>query len=277
MKTIQTYFSLIALLLAFFFSHSLYAAEDEFIFATAPTHSPDETNKMYTPLVKYLSKKTGKKITLSIPQSFSQYSAKMQRGDYDIIFDGPHLADWRITRIKHRPIVRFPGKIQVVLAVKEDSKLTNLKELEYGKKACAFFPPNLLTMTFLSHYPNPARQPAIIRVQGFNNLIKCLKNGKGDVAVIRNKLWNKAKKTGASKGLKIMTSFPKSVPERTFTVGPKISTDLETTITKLLLNEEGIKASALILQRFKKKNFIQADVSEYKGLSSLVSTIWGYD
>ena len=157
----------------------------------------------------------------------------MQRGDYDIIFDGPHLVDWRIKRLKHKPIVRLPGKIQVVLAVKKNSKLKTLKELEYGKKACAFFPPNLLTMTFLSHYPNPARQPAIIRVQGFKNLIKCLKKDKGDVAVLRKKLWGKAKKTGANKGLKIMTTFPKTVPERTFTVGPKVSPDLAATMTKL--------------------------------------------
>lgn len=265
------------LLLLLSYSHLLYAAGDELIFVSAPTHSADETKKIYTPIVQYLSKKTGKKIKLSIPRSFNQYSAKMQRGDYDIIFDGPHLVDWRIQRLKHRPIVRFPGKIQVVLAVKKDSKLTKLSDLQYGKKACAFFPPNLLTMTFLSHYSNPARQPAIIRVQGFKNIMTCVKKGKGDVAVLRKKLWGKAKKTGASKGLKIMASFPETVPERTFTVGPKINSDLAATMTKLLLNDEGRKASSLLLKRFKKKNLIKAKPLEYNGLSNLVSTVWGYN
>ena len=103
-------------------------------------------------------------------------------------------------------------------------------------------------MTFLSHYPNPARQPAIVRVQGFKNLIKCLKKGKGDVAVLRKKLWGKAKKTGASKDLKIMASFPETFPERTFTVGPKISPDLAATITKLLLNDGGKKVTTGLLK-----------------------------
>lgn len=277
MKNIKTIFTFISFLLAFSYSHLLYAANDELIFATAPTHSASDTKKIYTPIVEYLAKKTGKKIKLSIPKSFTQYSIQMQRGDYDIIFDGPHLSDWRINHQQHRPIVRLPGRIQVVLAVKNNSKLTKLSDLQYGIKACAFFPPNLLTMTFLSHYSNPARQPAIIRVQGFKNIIKCVKKGKGDVAVLRKKLWGKAKKTGANKGLRIMATFPETFPERTFTVGPKINPDLAATITKLLLNDEGKKASAALLKRFKKKNLIKANHLEYNGLSALVSTVWGFN
>jgi len=277
MKNIKLIFTSISLLFAISFSHLLYAANDELIFATAPTHSADETKKIYTPIVNYLAKKTGKKIKLSIPKSFTQYSIQMQRGDYDIIFDGPHLVDWRIQRKQHRPLVRLPGRIQVVVAVKNDSKLTKLSDLQYGIKACAFFPPNLLTMAFLSHYSNPARQPAIVRVRGFKNLIKCVKKGKGDVAVLRKKLWGKAKKTGANKGIKIMAVFPETFPERTFSVGPKISPDLAATITKLLLNNEGQKAAGALLKRFKKKNLIKATPQEYDGLANLVSTVWGFN
>ncbi len=277
MKNIKIIFTFISLLFAVSYSHLLYAANDELIFATAPTHSAAETKKIYTPIVDYLSKKTGKKIKLSIPRSFTQYSIQMQRGDYDIIFDGPHLADWRIQHQQHRPIVRLPGRIQVVVAVKNDSKLKKLSDLQYGIKACAFFPPNLLTMTFLSHYSNPARQPSIIRVQGFKNLIKCVKKEKGDVAVLRKKLWGKANKTGANKGLKIMAAFPETFPERTFTVGSKISPDLAASITKLLLNNEGQKAAGALLKRFKKKNLIKANPREYNGLSNLVSTVWGFN
>ncbi len=277
MKNINKNFTFISLLLAFSHSQLLYAAGDELIFATAPTHSANETKKIYTPIVEYLSNQTGKKITLSIPQSFGQYSARMQRGDYDIIFDGPHLVDWRIKHLQHRPIVRLPGRIQVVVAVKESSKLTTLKDLEYGIKACAFFPPSLLTMTFLSHYSNPARQPGIVRVRGFKNIIKCVKKGKGDVAVLRKKLWGKAKKTGTSKGLKIMASFPETFPERTFTVGAKVSPDLAATLAELLLNNDGQKVTTGLLKRFKKKNLIKANSKEYDGLANLVSTVWGFN
>lgn len=265
-----------SLILSFLYNPSLFAANG-LVFATAPTHSEKETKKIYTPIINYLSKKTGANITLSIPKSFGQYSAKMQRGEYDIVFDGPHLADWRIKNKQHKPIVRLPGSIQVVLAVKNSSKFKTLKDLEYGAKACAFFPPNLLTMVFLSHYSNPSKQPSLIRVQGFKNLMKCVKNEKGDVAVLRKKLWGKAKKIGAAKGLKILASFKNTVPERTFTVGPKVSPELAAKFTQLLLSSEAKTATKGLLTKFKKKNLIKSNPQEYEGLSDLISTVWGFN
>ena len=161
--------------------------------------------------------------------------------------------------------------------MKEDSKFKTLKDLEYGAKACAFFPPNLLTMTFLSHYANPSRQPSLIRVQGFKNLIKCVKSGKGDVAVLRKKLWGKAKKTGAAKGLKILASFKNTVPERTFTVGPKVSPELAAKFTKLLISSEAKSATNGLLKKFKKKSLINANTQEYEGLSGIIATVWGFN
>ena len=277
MKNIKTIFTLISLLLALSYSHLLYAAGDELIFVTAPTHSANETRKLYTPIVDYLSQATGKKFKLRVPLSFGQYSGEMQKGKYDIVFDGPHLVAWRMQHQQHRPIISFPGKIKVVLAVQEKSKFNKLEDLQYGTKACAFFPPNMLTMVFLNHFKNPSKQPSLIRVQGLKNLIKCLKKGKGDAAVFREKLWKRATKTGAAKGLRILTRLPKDYPERTFTVGPKISADLAATITKLLLNDKGRKVAGPLLKRFKKNNFIKSNHQEYQGLSNLVNTVWGFN
>lgn len=263
-------------LISLFLSHALYAATDEFIFVTAPTHSSQETTKLYTPIVDFLSKKTGKKFKLHIPHNFIQYSKQMQDGKYDMVFDGPHLSAWRVERLQHTPIIRFPGQIKIVIATQEKSKITKMKDLEYGAKVCAFVPPNMLTMAMLSHFPSPARQPSLVRVQGFKKMMQCIKKGKGDAAVLRDKLWGKAKKSGASKGLHIIAKPPQGYPERTFTVGPKINTELRTKITQLLLSKEGRKVSAPLLKRFKKKNFIIANQGEYIGLSNLINTVWGF-
>jgi len=190
--------------ISLFFSATLYAADNEIVFATAPTHSAQETTKLYNPIVKFLSAKTGKKLTLAVPKSFIEYSTSMQAGKYDMVFDGPHLSGWRMDRQQHVPIIKFPGKIKIVIAAKEDSVLSNMDDLQYGVRICSFTPPNMLTMAMLSYFPNPSKQPDLIRVQGFKKLIKCLKTGKGDAAVLRDQLWVKAEKSGASRGLKII-------------------------------------------------------------------------
>lgn len=274
MKQINNF--LIVIFLSFSCIHILYAADNELIFVSAPTHSDIETTKLYTPLVEFLSEKTGKKIKLELAKNFVQYSAKMQSGKYDIIFDGPHLAAWRMKRLQHTPIIRFPGQIKIVIVAPKDSKFSKLNDLQYGKNVCAFFPPNMLTMAFLSKFPNPAREPIIKRVQGFKNLIQCVKKGKGEAAVFRDKLWGKAKKTGLSKGLKIIARPPESYPERTFTTGPKVDAELRKKITKLLLSKEGRQAASAVLKRFKRKSFIKANPEEYTGLARLIKVIWGF-
>ena len=263
--------------ISLFLSPALYAANDELIFATAPTHSIEETTKLYTPIVKFLSAKTGKKFKLDVPTNFIQYSKQIQMNKYDMVFDGPHLVAWRMERQQHIPIVRFPGQIKIVIAAKEDSVLSSMDDLQYGIRICSFTPPNLLTMSMLSYFPSPAKQPSLIRVQGFKNLMSCLKMGKGNAAVLRDKLWEKAQKTGAAKGLKIIAAPTRSYPGRTFTVGPKIDAELRSKITNLLLSEEGLKVMEPLLKRFKKKKTIKANPKDYKGLSSLISTVWGFN
>lgn len=264
--------TVIALLLPF----SISAADDELLFATAPTHSAEETTKLYTPIVNFLSAKTGKKIRLEIPSNFIQYSKRIQDNKYDIVFDGPHLVAWRMERYQHTPIIRFPGQIRIVIAAREKSPLSNIDDLQYGTKVCAFVPPNLLTMSMLSYFPSPAKQPELVRVQGFKNLMKCLKSGKGDAAVLRDKLWNKAKKAGTTKGLKLIARPSRGYPGRTFTVGPKIGPALRAQITDLLLSDEGRKVMQPLLNRFKKKNVIKANPAEYEGLAEIIRTVWGF-
>lgn len=266
----------IVALISFSLSHILYAANEELIFATAPTHSTEETTKLYTPIINYLSHKTGKKFKLDLPTNFIEYSKRMQDDKYDLVFDGPHLAAWRVDRLQHTPIVKFPGQIKIVIAAMEQSKLTKLSDLQYGTRVCAFVPPNMLTMAMLSHFPSPAKQPHLIRVQGFKNLMECLISGKGDAAVFRDSLWDKAQKAGETKGLKIIATPQKAYPERTLTVGPKIDSGLQVTISQLLLSDEGQKISTPLLNRFKKQKFVTATPEEYHGLSNLINTVWGF-
>ena len=180
--------------------------------------------------------------------------------------------------VKHTQwrIYRFAGKIKIVMAAKADSPLSSMDDIQYGIRVCSFTPPNMLTMAMLSYFPNPSKQPDLIRVQGFKNLMKCIHTGKGDAAVLRDKLWAKAQKAGSAEGLKIIAKPAKGYPERTLTVGPKIDAQLRNQITELLLSKEGQKAAAPILARFKKKQFVKANAKEYVGLANLINSVWGF-
>lgn len=262
----------------FLVSTALYAAnnDDEIIFSTAPTHSKKETIKLYTPLMRYLSEVTGKKFVIKPAANFVEYSVRMRMGKYDMVFDGPHLTGWRMVNLEHKPIVRFPGTIRIVVAAHNDSKLSSMQDLEGGfSRVCAFASPNMLTMAFLSYFPNPIRQPSLIRTQGFKELSSCLTRGRGEAAVLRDKLW--AKMSDETKAnLKLIASPERGYPERTFSVNAKFDETLRKQVTEAMLSEEGSQVSQELFARFKKDKFIAANAAEYQDLDQLLNPVWGF-
>ena len=258
----------------FWSSQAIVAAEKPLIFSTAPTHSREKTMKMYTPIVKFLSQKTGRKIVLEPAVNFISYGINIQKDHYDLVFDGPHFVGWRIEKFKHQPVVRFPGKIKIIVAAKKDLNLTQYSELA-GHRVCTFPSPNMLTMAFLEYFPNPVRQPVPVLAKGFKGLEKCLlTNKKVYAAVLRDKMWKKMKNKD---NLYIMFAPKRGYPERTISASSRVDTMTKNKIVEALLSEEAKNVSKVLFKTFKRKNFIAAKPEEYKNLGKLLSPVWGFD
>jgi len=255
----------------------VYAADDDVItFTTAPTQSLAQTKKIYGPLVDYLAKATGKNIKLVAARNFLEYTSKMRKGEYDIIFDGPHFVSWRMEHINHQPIARLPGKLVFGAIVKDGGVINNVKQL-IGKKVCAVNSPNLATLMILDSFPNPVRQPVIVSARSFKDAFKCLKSGKGKAAFLPMGFWKKFKKKGKTDGLRVLYTTKKNpLPTRTFSISKRLDAATRSAIQKALLNTEGQEGAQPLLKRFRRKNFVDAPSSEFKGLSRLLLSVWGF-
>lgn len=252
------------------------ADKDVITFTTAPTQSLAQTKKIYGPLVDYLAKSTGKNIKLVAARNFLEYTSKMRKGEYDIIFDGPHFVSWRMEHINHQPIARLPGKLVFAAIVKDGGVINNIKQL-IGKKVCAVNSPNLATLMILDSFPNPVRQPVIVSARSFKDAFKCLKQGRGQAAFLPVGFWKKFKKKGKTGGLRILyTTKKKPLPTRTFSISKRLDAVTITAIQKALLNTDGQEGAQPLLKRFRRKNFVDAPSSEFKGLSRLLLSVWGF-
>ncbi len=252
------------------------AEQDVITFTTAPTQSLAQTKKIYGPLVDYLAKSTGKNIQLVAARNFLEYTSRMRKGEYDIIFDGPHFVNWRMTHIDHTPIARLPGKLVFAAIVKDGGVINNIKQL-IGKKVCAVNSPNLATLMILDSFPNPVRQPVIVSARSFKDAFKCLKTGKGQAAFLPIGFWKKFKKKGKTKGLRILyTTKKKPLPTRTFSISKRIDAATRSAIQQALLNTDGQEGAQPLLKRFRRKNFVEAPSGEFKGLSRLLLSVWGF-
>lgn len=251
-----------------------HAADKQAInFITAPTHTKAITEKMYTPLVQYLSQKTGETIKINYPVNYLDYTLKMRKGQYDITFDGPHFTSWRIKELGDTPVARLPGKIQIVVAVPaNEDKLLSI-DLLAGHKVCAFPSPNLLTMAFLNYFDNPIQQPILIPAKGFTGIQECLKKEKGRAMVLRKKIWEKMDKTG----LKLIAEPTDAFPDRTFSIASRIDSTTQAKIKAALLDAEAAPYLNNLLDTFKKKNLVPTDASEYIGMHKLLNPLWGFN
>lgn len=246
-------------------------AKDTIVFSTAPTQTPEQTIKLYTPLLNYLSQVTGKQFVIKPAKNYLEYNNGTLQNAYDMVFDGPHYTAWRMERQGAVPVVRLPGVISIVVAVREDSAIRHLDDL-IGHNVCAFSSPNMLTMDFLNYFRNPARQPTMLRVEGFKEINECLKSGRGDAAVLRDQVWAKQDQTG----LRLIEQSFRSHPERTFSVGSGVEPEVRDKIAAAMVSDEGSKVAAPLLEVFKKEKFIAADPKTYEGLAELLAPVWGF-
>ena len=252
------------------------ATADALIMTTAPTQSVARTHELYGPLAKYLSETSGKEIKLVPARNFLEYNSKMRKNEYDIIFDGPHFVAWRMKKLGHTPVAKLPGKLVFAAIVKDGMPITKAKQL-VGKKVCAVNSPNLATLTILDQFDNPVRQPVIVSARSFKDAFDCLKQGKGVAAVLPLKFWNKFKKKGKTKGLRILyTSMKRPLPTRSFSVSERVDAVTREKIAIALVNSEGQAGAKPVLDRFRSTNFVKTNKKEFKGLENLLRSVWGF-
>lgn len=256
------------------FSGSAHAA---WLLTSPPREKAEEAQEMYGKLASFLSAQIGEQVVYERPQGWIEYVNNMRAGKYDIVFDGPHFAAWRIKHLNHIPLVKLPGTLTfVVVGHKSDTKLNKLKDLMTGGW-CGLPSPNLATMAVMSQFTNPVQQPDFIEVQDVNNILPTLKSGRCRAAGLLDKFYKKASDED-KKDLKIIYTSP-TFPDQTVTVSARISGPAREKIIASLSAEAGVSAAKPLFEKFAKNatHFVRAPASEYDGLEDLLEgIIWGW-
>jgi len=259
---IRIYRVLLALSLGLFCQTVL--AED-IIMSAPPRESEQEAKALYEPLAAVFSKIISQKVRYVYPDNWLNYQREMRRGHYDIAFDGPHFASWRIKHLNHELLVKLTGTIGfVTLARKRNKKINTLADL-IGKKICSISPPNLSALTILDTYKNPVQQPILFGIRGgMDNVVNRFNNGACDAAVIRTSYYKKKLSVQYRDNTKILfESTP--LPNQAFTVSNKLSTASIAKLVSAIEYGEAKHAIAPIALRFggKQAEFLAAETSEY--------------
>ncbi len=246
----------------------------ELIFSAPPREPAEVAKELYEPIAEYLSKAIGKKVTFKYAGTWGVYQGTMQKGGYDLVFDGPHFNGWRMAKLQHNVLVKIPNDfIFVTVTKRENDKITNIKQLA-GQTVCAHAPPNLGTLTLFSQFDNPARQPVIISTDGWDNIYKGMTSGLCTAAVIPAKTLEKLDKNGTA--TKVIYKA-RSLPNNALSAGPRVSPQDQEKIARALVSSEASGPTEKFRQAYNVgKGFVPANKEEFVGLGELLKNEWGY-
>lgn len=250
-------------------------ADNVLVFSAPPRETAEEGARTYQPIADYLSRVTGKTIIYRHPKDWLTYQTEMQRGSYDLVFDGPHLNSWRISHLRHSALVKVTGEHAFAVVVRKDNnRVTDLKQLA-GQKVCGMNPPNLGTLSVLAQFDNPMRQPLIINSIGWNSAYEGVAFEKKCAAAIVP-VANLKTFPNHENVVRVLYKS-KVLPNQAFSAGPRISVPDQARIAAALVSQEGNGAiQRLLSANGAEQGLAFANKEEYAGLDVYLKDSWGY-
>ena len=251
----------------------------DLIFAAPPRESVERGEELYGPIAQLLTAELGVKVVYEHPRNWKKYTEKMQSNMYDIVFDGPHFAAWRMKYLGHVPVVRLPGELSFVVVIRSDEKkIIEPRDLiKTNTPLCGMPSPNLATIVVLKQFSNPIIQPEIYETIGFQEGYELFRTGKCKAAVFQAKFVEKLPPAEKAR-LKILFAGEGALPEQTVTVSGRVTASQRAILTALLTRSQGIPATTELLKQFTKqaKSFKPANSEDYPGLETLLEEMWGW-
>lgn len=246
----------------------------QYVFSAPPRESRQAATEIYAPIAEYLSKATGKQVAFRYPGDWITYQSDMRKGEYDLVFDGPHLNAWRAANLRHNILVKAAGDHSFVVAVKKDNdRLRDLKQLA-GRTICGMSPPNLGTLTVLNEFDNPARQPIIQNTEGWGQIYNAMLTGRCAAAILPTRSLAKYDPQGSAAHVIFKA---RAYPNQALSASLRVSPEDQAKIARALTLPDARAATARLRDAYAiNGDFQLATRDEYAGVASILRDSWGY-
>jgi len=242
-------------------------AHADLVFSAPPRGTEAEERATYEPFVQAMSEWIGTRVVYDYPGDFVTYTFRMRKGQYDLVFDGPHFVAWRMANLHHRVLVDLPEPLvfNVVTGV-ENGEVNDLDSL-INKRVCSLASMQFGTLVVLSQYK--LREPELQIVKGEARVAENLQSGQCNVAILRSNVFNRLPEPERAKYKVVFTSNP--YPNSAITAGPRLSDDQRRILTARLSDPEN-SAMKDVLIRFTTKaaSFTRAEPTRFVGMDQML-------
>lgn len=126
--------------------------EDRLVLGVMPSLPPTKLFTKFQPLADYLTKTTGKVVTLSTAPNFQEYVARLKNGEYELILPNPYQYVLVSKAPGYTPLAKVSGiPFKGLIVIRKDSGINSISDLK-GKKIA---------------YPDPSALAATMQVRAY--------------------------------------------------------------------------------------------------------------
>ncbi len=250
------------------------AAAADLVLSTQPRGPRAEVDKPFDELAAYLGRIVGTPVRYRYIDDWLSYATEMQKGYFDIVFDGPAFVSWRMRSQGHEVLVKVAGaKIQHhVVVKKENATIKSMNDL-IGRRVCGRPVPNLSALELLKEFPNPTRQPYIQPADSYGEAFRKMIEGRCEAAVVSVGLYRKLNEGGIAR--EIFTTEP--LPPAAITAGPRVTPEQKRRIVEALTSPDAVRHIGAFLKKYAgDKPFEIADPAMYRPHHILLKNEWGF-
>ena len=244
-------------------------AAEPLVMAVQPINSAATTRANYQPLADYLARHIGREIKLRTYPNYLVFWGMVRRENpFDIALNAAHTTSYRVATHGDKVIARIPTRVSYSLLTLEDSPILDVDEL-VAKKVATLPSPGLGAIRLLEMFPNPSRQPILIRAVNTEDAIARLYKSSVAAAIIPTPLVAKYE------GINVV-EVTDSVPAPAISVNKNLSADTVAALTKALVGMSADKAGKAVLATARLPGFVPASDADYAGYHKLLDGVWGY-
>lgn len=244
-------------------------AAGPYVFTTSPMINAKEAQRVYGPVVNFLSHVTGEHFVYRTAINWIQYQQWTRKNKADVYFDGAHFAAWRIHNQNAVLGPRVSSNEVYVMFSRRGSGITSIDDT-YGKRFCAKPAPSLSGLWSNTYYANPSKLPAYVLLNNQKSIFDSVMDKKCDYGVMLQAALSKMDTGHVMNTFLLSSTFPGPV----FTFSRRLPTTVIDKIRSALLSPAGEAATKALRNSFFTGRLVKARLSRYAPMEQGLTNYW---
>jgi ABC-type phosphate/phosphonate transport system substrate-binding protein len=252
-------------------THVAVAEDTGLILLLQPLPREEMPAETFQPLADFISALTGRPCTIRTPPNFPAYWEAVRHNGYDLAFDAPPFADYRIRKFGFSALAKTSDTASYSLLMRSDARKRDPASL-VGKRVATLGLASIGTLRLNALFPNPYRQPVVVEVPNSEEGLKSLLNKSVQAAFLPTA--NIGSQIGPRGAVVVLTTEP--IPRLVFSASPRLARDLADKIRSSLLLANTTDSGRAMLRATGIDFFDSTTNEEFANQSYVLRGYWGY-